>query len=174
MTGIEHLSWIEKEAQRDYIKPSQKGGEMATLIGIILVTFFFYAHQAGSTGFFTPSFGALVQFLFYSSIVTGMLGPITRMATGRRNAARPPELVASIFWIVASIWLLIVFPFNFAHFADVIPDSLGFLVSWVTNEIARILIILGTLGGVVFAGINALLYVKVKAILESGRYALAS
>ena len=174
MTGIQHLSWIEKEAQRDYIKPSQRGGEMATLIGIILVTFFFYAHQAWSSGFFTPSFGALEQFLFYGSILLGMLGPITRMATGRRNAARPPELMSSILWIVASIWLLSVFPFNFAHFADVIPDFLRFLVSWVTNDIATILIILGTLGGVVFIGINALLYVKVRAKLETGRDALTA
>jgi hypothetical protein len=35
-----------------------------------------------------------------------------------------------------------VFPFEFAHFADVSPDSLRFLVGWISNDIARVLMVL--------------------------------
>jgi hypothetical protein len=166
MTEHQHLSWVEKEARRDYIKPSQRGGELTGVIAILLVTAFFYAHQAWSTGFFTPSFGALEAFFLYGSILLGMLGPLARTATGSRNLSRPPELMASMFWIVASVWLM-VFPFDFAHFADVVPDFLQFFVSWVTNDIARVLMILGTIGGAVFIAVNALLYIKVKALQQS-------
>jgi hypothetical protein len=78
--------------------------------------------------------------------------------TGRRNVSRSPELAASALWKLGSAWLLVVFPFNFAHFADVAPDLLRFLASWITNDIARVLTILGTLGGVVFVPVNVTLY----------------
>ena len=69
-------------------------------------------------------------------------------------------------WYVASAWfLMVVFPFNFAHFADVVPDFLAFLISWITNDIARVLLAIGMVGGVVSVGINTVLYIKVRAFL---------
>jgi hypothetical protein len=59
----------------------------------------------------------------------------------------------------------VVFPFNFAHFADIVSDFLAFLVSWITNDIARVLIAIGMLGGIVSVGINTVLYIKVRAFL---------
>ncbi len=161
------LSWVEKEAKRDQMKLSERGGETASLIGVVLVTLFFYAHQARSTGFFLTSFGSLESFLLYGSIFFGVIGPLARVATGRRNLARPPEIIASIFWIVASIWLLVVFPFDFAHFADIVPDFLRFLITWVTDDIAMILFILGILGGIAFIVTSAILYWKVGTLLSS-------
>jgi len=64
---------------------------------------------------------------------------------------------------------MIIFPFDFAHFADVVPDFLRFLVSWISNDIARVLIILGTVGGIVFVGVNAVLYSRVRALLKSNK-----
>jgi hypothetical protein len=74
--------------------------------------------------------------------------------------------MASIFWIACSVWLLISFPFNFAHFGDVLPDFLQFLVSWITNDIAKIVLALGTLGGIVFTVLNAILYRKVRSLMR--------
>lgn len=142
---------------------------MASVIGILLITYFFYAHQAWSTGLFTPSFDAIEAFFLYGSVLLGIVAPLVRFVTGRRNISRPAELIVSVFWIVASAWLLIIFPFDFAHFADVVPDFLRFLVSWISNDIARVLIILGTVGGIVFVGVNAVLYSKVRALLESNK-----
>jgi hypothetical protein len=77
--------------------------------------------------------------------------------TGRRNVSRPPELAASVFWITGSAWLFY-FPFNFVHFAGSVPDLLRFLLSWITNDIAKVLFIFGTLGGVVLTVMNPVLY----------------
>ena len=60
---------------------------------------------------------------------------------------------------------MVVFPFNFAHLADVVPDFLAFLISWITNDIARLLLAIGMVGGIVSVGINTVLYIKVRAFL---------
>ena len=60
-----------------------------------------------------------------------------------RLAPTTLSIIASVFGIIASAWFLtVVFPFDFAHFADVVLDFLRFLVSWITNDIARVLIAL--------------------------------
>jgi hypothetical protein len=166
MTEHQHFGWAEKEAQRDYLRPSERGGELVGAGAIMLAALFFYAHQAWSTGFFTSSFGPTEAFFLYSQIIAGAMGPICRFATGRRNVSRLPELIASIFWIAGSAWLLIIFPFNFAHFADVVPSFIRFLVSWITNDIARVFLALGTIGGFGFIVVNAVLYRRVQRLLR--------
>jgi hypothetical protein len=158
--------WIEKQALKDNINSSQRGGEIIAVTVIGFIALFFYAHQTESTGFFTSSFGPTEALLLYGAILTGVAGPISKFLTGKRNTSRPPEMIASVFWVIASAWfLMVVFPFNFAHFADVVPDFLAFLVSWITNDIARVLLAIGMVGGIVSIGINSVLYIKVKAFL---------
>jgi len=36
----------------------------------------------------------------------------------------------------------VVFPFKFTYFADVLPDFLRFLVQWISDDIARIVMLL--------------------------------
>lgn len=138
---------------------------MVGVVVVILVALFFYAHQAWSTGFFTTSFGSAEAFFLYGSILLGALGPLMRSAIGRRNDVRPAEIATSLFWIVGSIWLLLVFPFDFSHFGDALPDFVRFLVSWVSNDIAWVLFLVGTLGGIAFPIVSGLLYLKVKKLL---------
>ena len=148
------------------MKNSERGGELVGVIVIGLIALFFYAHQIEATGFFASSFGEPEALLLYGAILIGVAGPLARSLTGKRNKSRPPELIASAFWIVASGWfLMVVFPFNFAQFADIVPDFLAFLVSWITNDIARVLLVIGMLGGIVSFGIKTVLYIKVKAFL---------
>jgi hypothetical protein len=48
------------------------------------------------------------------------------------------------------------FPFEFAEFADVLPESLRFLVQWISNDIARVLMVLAIivhLAGAVYSPI---------------------
>ena len=167
--------WVEKQALKDNMTNSQRGGEIVGIIAIGLIALFFYAHQTEATGFFTSSFGGIEALLLYGAILIGTAGPISRFLTGKRNKSRIPELTASVVWIVASAWFLwVVFPFNFAHFADVVPDFLRFLVSWITNDIARILLAIGMVGGIISVGINTVLYVKVRALLQQGQSASTS
>jgi hypothetical protein len=158
--------WVEKQALKDNMNNSQRGGEIVGVILIGLIAFFFYAHQTESTGFFTSSFGGTEAFLLYGAILVGVAGPMSRILTGKRNKSRPPELIASVFWVIASVWfLMVVFPFNFAHVADVVPDFLAFLISWITNDIARVLLAIGMVGGIISIGINSVLYIKVRVFL---------
>ena len=147
------------------MKNSERGGEIIGIVIIGLVALFFYAHQTQATGFFTSSFGATETLLLYGTILIGIAGPMARFLTGKRSKFRPAELIASVFWIVAWAWFLMVFPFNFAHFTDVVPGFLRFLVSWVTNDIAYVLLAIGMVGGIVSVGINTVLYIKVRAFL---------
>ncbi|AIC14612.1 hypothetical protein [Nitrososphaera viennensis] len=158
--------WAEKEFNRDYLKRSERGGELVGVAAVGLIALFFYMHQAWSTGFFTSRFGPTEAFFFYGSIMAGIVGPLFRSATGRRNLSRLPEMIASVLWMVGAVWLLIVFPFNFAHLGDVVPTVLRFLLAWITNDIARVLFTLGALGGVVFTIVNASLYWKVDRLLR--------
>lgn len=61
----------------------------------------------------------------------------------------------------------VIFPFNFAHFGDIVPEFLHFL-SWITNDISWILLAIGLAGGIAFVGVTTILYIKVKALLKSG------
>lgn len=95
-----------------------------------------------------------------------MAGPLSRLVTGRRNVSRLPELAASTFWISGSLWLLVYFPFNFAHLVDVLPEFLRFALAWITNDIARIFFVLGLLGGIASVAVNAILYLRVRRLLR--------
>lgn len=169
MTERQYFGWAEKESRRDSMKLSERGGELVGVAAIILVALFFYAHQSWATGFFTSSFGSTEAFFLYGSIILGTLAPLVRFAVGRRNDARPPEALASLFWVAGSVWLLVVFPFDFAHFGDVLPDFLRFLVGWITNDIAWVLVLLGTLGGIGSTATSVMLYLKVGRLLLSRR-----
>ncbi|HXV45210.1 MAG TPA: hypothetical protein VD736_00885 [Nitrososphaera sp.] len=172
MTERQHLTWTQKEAFRDRMGLSERGGEIFAVAVIALVGSFFYAHQAWSTGFFTTSFGPTEAFFLYGSIIAGGAGPVSRFITGRRNVSRIPELGASALWIAGSIWLLAVFPFNFAHLPDVLPDSLKFLLSWITNDVAWVLFVLGILGGIGSVPVNVVLYRRVRRLLFPDKYDL--
>jgi hypothetical protein len=67
-----------------------------------------------------------------------------------------------IFVTIGGIWLFIVFPFEFAYFADVLPEFLRFLVQWISNEIARIVIVLWTIVNGTAAVYYAILRVLVR------------
>jgi hypothetical protein len=48
--------------------------------------------------------------------------------------------------LVSTIVLLIIFPFDFQYLADVLPESLRFLLEWVSDDIARGVMVLGAIG----------------------------
>ncbi|MDH5391409.1 MAG: hypothetical protein OEX10_09690, partial [Candidatus Bathyarchaeota archaeon] len=58
------------------------------------------------------------------------------------------------------------FPFDFAYFADVLPSFLRFLLQWISNDIARVLMVLGIIAAPVMAIYTAILYVFVRKELS--------
>jgi len=84
------------------------------------------------------------------------------MLFDRKNLSRDFDIPGLIFATVGIAWLFVVFPFDFAYFADVLPDFLRFLVLWISNDIARLLMVLGFIVHLIFAFFSAILRVFVR------------
>jgi len=104
---------------------------IAIVVFSILMVLYFAAHQRRSTGFFTEAFGTPEMFMLYGLLILGII-----------SAGLEGVFGGLILAAVCTTWLLVVFPFEFAYFADVLPESLRFLVGWISNDIARVLMVL--------------------------------
>ncbi len=157
---------IEGQAKKDSLPLSERAGEVVGLIVILLVTLFWVVHQTSSTGFFTSGFGPTEAFLFYLSLLFGLVPAAGRIVVGRRNVVRPLALLNMVLIIVAIAWLLWVFPFDFSHLADVLPESLRFLLQWISDDVARVVMtiaIIATPIGIIY---TAVVYVFVRRELS--------
>ena len=133
------------------------------VVGIALVSFnvfmilYFVAHQIRSTGFFTASFGTLEMFFLYGFWICGVISAGLEGVLGRRLLSRMFDAFGGLlFATIAIAWLFVVLPFEFAHFPDVLPESIRFLVEWITNDVARVIMVLGIivhLGAAIFTPI---------------------
>lgn len=103
---------------------------------------FFIAHQVLNTGLFTAEFGGREMLARYGPMVLNLVPPIVRATQGTRNPARPTEVVANAALSIGSFWLFMVFPFDFSHFADILPACVQLLFGWLTDGIARIILIM--------------------------------
>ena len=149
----------EEKKKVDSMTLSERRGELVGIAAILLVSLFFIYHQVANTGFFTSGFGIVEAFLFYGAAAVAILASLMRAITGRKSGSRPFELGSAIFWMFTSIWLLVTFPFNFAHLADALPAFLRFALAWVSNDIGWVILLLSTLGSLgtaIFTGAKLL------------------
>jgi len=119
------------------------------VVGIAIVVFsllmmsYFALHQIRSTGFFTAAFGTSEMLLLYGLLLLGIVSASLESVFSRRLLSRLFDVFGGlILAAVCTVWLLMVFPFEFANFADVVPDSLRFLVQWISNDVARVIMVL--------------------------------
>jgi hypothetical protein len=109
---------------------------VAIVVISVLVIVYFVAHQVGLTGFFTPAFGVLEMFMLYGNLTAWIITGTLEGILGQRLLSRLFDAFGGIIFITVSLaWLTVVFPFDFAYFADVLPDFLRFLVQWLSNDI---------------------------------------
>jgi hypothetical protein len=109
----------------------------------VLFTLFYVAHQIGSTGFFTSKFGPLEMFLLYGSLFYWIFTCVI-LLLGFKNPSRDLDTFGGLIFVTITFaWLLIIFPFEFSHVADVLPDSLKFLLQWISDNVARVLLVIG-------------------------------
>jgi hypothetical protein len=139
LTGF---SWADniakKEADRDVLSSSARFGGAISIVIIFLIFLFFVSNQIQDTGFFTSEFGTIEMAFFYGSLLFGMFAPLLRMFLGKRNQVRPVELISNLFFVIAASYLLSVFPFDFTHLADLLPESIKFIFDWITNDIVMV------------------------------------
>ncbi|MCD6241198.1 hypothetical protein J7K27_06750 [Candidatus Bathyarchaeota archaeon] len=157
---------VEKEAERDVMRFSERLGGIVAIVIITLATLFFVAHQMWSTGFFTSKFGLTEMLLFYSSLLYGFVPNSIKCLFGRRNLVRLFEVFGAILTSIALVWLYIIFPFNFFHLADVLPAFTRFLLQWISDNIARFFMIIGIIVTPISAIYHATLYVSVREKLS--------
>ena len=119
---------------------------VAIVVVSILAIVYFAAHQAGSTGFFTTAFGALEMVMLYGNLTAWAITGFLEGVLGQRLLSRLFDVFGGIIFITISLaWLAVVFPFEFAYFADMLPHFLRFLVQWISNDIARGLMVIGVI-----------------------------
>jgi hypothetical protein len=167
--------WWNKENQaqihkrrgtNEILSAGQRFGEAVSAVIVLLILAFYLYHQVANTGFFTSKFGGWEMFAFYGSILLSLVPPIGRAVIGRRNPVRPVEAACNLFFAFASLWLLFVFPFNFAHFANALPGGIRFALSWVTDDIAKLVLVLVFLGTLISAAVNIVKYLTFAPVKE--------
>jgi len=129
------------------IPTDERLSSAAIAVFSIVMVVFFVSHQTQSTGFFTAEFGPLEQFLFYGYWVVWMTTATLEGILGLRLYSRLFDVFGGIeFLLVSTVVLLIIFPFDFQYLADVLPESLRFLLGWISDDIARVVMVLGAIG----------------------------
>ena len=153
---------VEAEAKKDVIPLNERMGNLVGAIAVLLITLYFVVHQISSTGFFTQKFGLAESVLFYISLLFGMIINVAKSIIGRKNVVRPLDTLSSALFFIALIWLFLVFPFEFSNLADVLPSFLRFLLRWISNDIAKIFMVLGIIASIAMTAYTAILYVFVR------------
>ena len=117
---------------------------IALVVINILMILYFTAHQMRSTGFFTTKFDALEMFFLYGYSVFWIISAGLEGVLGRRLLSRLFDVFGGVIFAgICITWLLVAFPFKFTYFADILPNSLKFLLQWISDDIARIIMVLG-------------------------------
>ncbi len=123
----------------DRLKVSSRTGEILGVVIAAIVFLFPYENQLRGVKFFTNGFAPTEQLVFYGPKFNGMVMSLTRAILGRRNAVWPSDSPNALFLAFSASWLLIVFPFEFPHFADMFPAAIQFIFGRLTNDIGRFL-----------------------------------
>ncbi len=79
-----------------------------------------------------------------------------KIVTPRRDIRAFVELIGATLFLVVAAWIFVAFPLNFAHVADVVPVQFRFVLSWLTNDMGRIIVALVLLAGVIAFAVDAI------------------
>jgi hypothetical protein len=128
---------------------------VATTFFTALVFGFYVAHYVMSTGFFTSSFTPLLAAIFYTSVLWTIVNVSFKAVTPRKDIVALVEFIGAVLFTVTATWFFVAFPLNFAHVADVVPGSLQFMFTWLTNDIGRILVALVFVASIIALAVDA-------------------
>ncbi len=145
------------------------------LEGVVIVLMwglfgFFMAHQRLDTGFFTEKFGEWEKVALYAPIFIAMMAPIMQATTGQKNPGRLWDVAGKLSLAIGSLWLLAVFPFDYAHLGDVLPGGTRFVLSWITDLLARFILIFQVITGPIGAIKETWDYFRIRERESEGEY----
>jgi hypothetical protein len=151
----------QRRLEKEYMTLSQRFGEAVSLIILALILGYFWRLWTIDAGFFTSAFGPPEQFWFFGPMLLSLAAPLVRILVGRRNPARPFEMVTNVLMALGAIWLLRVFPFDFSHLGDALPGNLPALLNWAPNWLGKVGLALQLVGGVIGATAATVQFMRV-------------
>ena len=155
-----------KEAEKDRLNEAERAMQLISWVFTAIAAWFLLSHWTEDTGFFTSEFGQLDALVLFGPLLFGLLPPLVRTLRGRKNISRPWDILGSMLFVLSSAYFLCAFPFDMAFFAVPLPEGMRFLIDWVTEDIAKVVLVIGIVGGVLGIAWTTLTYFKVKEILE--------
>jgi hypothetical protein len=126
----------------------------STLITVLIMGFYM-AHYFLSTGFFTSTFTPPLATLFFASVIYTMLTNGAKAATPRKDMVALVELIGAGLLALTAYWFYLTFPLDFGHVADVVPTQLQFLLTWISNDIGRIIVAIALVGALIALAVDA-------------------
>lgn len=145
---------------RNILTVPDRIGELVGIILVVLVAAFFAYHLSADTGFMTSAFGTLGAVLLFGSAAASVMASGARAITGRRDKSRAYELASAIYWTIASLWFITVFPFNFSHLGDPLPYYLKLFVSWIPEWmwwIVMLVAVIASIGTAINAAVRMMM-----------------
>jgi hypothetical protein len=156
----------EKEADADELPLAERLAQIFVVVGLIVVIAFVAIHQTRPTGFLTDEFGAVAAALLYGMLVIGITPAVVRFLVGRENPGRLFEAAGLAVCVVAELYLLATFPFDFEFFAEPLPYWMEFLLEWVPAVLAKFMLVLAVLLSAAFSVYGFMMYFAVKERLS--------
>ena len=160
------LKQIDREAQKDVLAKSDLFGQVVGMVCIFIFLAFFVIHQTRPTGFFTSDFGNVEAALFYGAGAYGLIPSMVRLITGRKNPGRFFDGIGSGLMLVSTAYLLAVFPFEFSHLAEALPGFMEFVLDWVSNDLAKIVMVLAAVAMAITTPYTFMMYYGVRSRLR--------
>ena len=157
---------LKKEAEKDKLNDAERASQLASWMFTAIAAWFLLAHWTDDTGFYTSEFGHLDAALLFGPLLFGLLPPLVRTLRGRKNIARPWDIFGSMLFVLSSAYFLCAFPFDMAFFAVPLPGGLDFIIDWVSEDIAKMFLVIGAIGGIFGIGWTTLTYFKVREFKE--------
>ncbi|MEM4262571.1 MAG: hypothetical protein QXY98_02395 [Thermoplasmata archaeon] len=157
---------FEKEAARDVLPMAERFGQLVGIVFIVIFVLYFLSLLSMNTGFFKSNFGAPEAALFFGVAIFGMFPALSRFIFGRRNKVRPLDLVNNVLVIIAGMYFLSTWPFDFSHVADALPIDIQFIIAWLSDPFMQILVIIVIIALLTASIIEMFTYFGVKRILE--------
>ncbi len=141
------MNTITTQKDREVLSPAQRWLEVSFDVPMLLLLGFFADHQLTRTGFLTARFGPLEMAALYGPILVALVAPVVRALTGRRNPARPFDVAMYLCLSAGSLWLLVVFPLDFAHLVDVLPGAARLILGWISDDVGKAVMLLQVILG---------------------------
>jgi hypothetical protein len=154
-----------KEVDRDVLRSADRIVQLVGVILTLVVISFLALHWTGDTGFYTSEFTEPEALILLVPLLYGALPNLIRVIVGRKNVVRPLDALGILFFLLSALYFLSNFHFDMTHFADPLPGVLRFLIDWIDEGWARILLVIGVLGGTFGLFWTLLTYIRVRELL---------